>query len=74
MTQEELFYSIFENIPRQGPGTKASTLKAFSAIKTLPQDAQILDIGCGKGVQTSLPARCHVGRPASGPVDADGAF
>ncbi|HCR92124.1 MAG TPA: SAM-dependent methyltransferase [Prolixibacteraceae bacterium] len=52
MTQEELFYSIFENIPRQGPGTKASTLKAFSAIKTLPQDAQILDIGCGKGVQT----------------------
>jgi len=52
MTQEELFYSIFENIPRQGPGTKESTLKAFSAIKNLPADARMLDIGCGKGVPT----------------------
>ncbi len=52
MTQEELFYHVFDNIPRQGPGTKASTLKAFSAIKSLAPDAQILDIGCGKGAQT----------------------
>ena len=52
MTQEELFYSIFENIPRQGPGTKQSTLKAFSVIKNLPAEAKMLDIGCGKGVQT----------------------
>jgi len=52
MNSEELFYHIFENIPRQGPGTKASTLKAFSAIKKLSADAHILDIGCGKGVQT----------------------
>ena len=52
MTQEELFYHVFDNIPRQGPGTKASTLKAFSTIKSLAPDAQILDIGCGKGVQT----------------------
>ena len=52
MTQEELFYSIFDNIPRQGPGTKTSTLKAFSVIKDLPATGKMLDIGCGKGAQT----------------------
>jgi len=47
------FYEVFENIPRQGPGTNPSTRKAFDLIKNdLPAKPQILDIGCGKGVQT----------------------
>lgn len=47
------FYEVFENIPRQGPGTNPSTRKAFGLIKDdLPAKPEILDIGCGKGVQT----------------------
>jgi ubiquinone/menaquinone biosynthesis C-methylase UbiE len=47
------FYEVFENIPRQGPGTNPSTRKAFDLIKNdLPAKPEILDIGCGKGVQT----------------------
>ncbi len=47
------FYEVFENIPRQGPGLKESTQKAFNSIKRhLPSRPEILDIGCGKGSQT----------------------
>lgn len=46
------FYEVFENIPRQGPGNFESTQKAFKKIIDLPPNAEILDIGCGKGVQT----------------------
>ncbi len=47
------FYEVFENIPRQGPGLNSSTRKAFQRIeKDLPPKPEILDIGCGKGVQT----------------------
>jgi SAM-dependent methyltransferase len=46
------FYQVFESLPRQGPGCPAATRKAFSFIPSLPPEANILDIGCGKGVQT----------------------
>lgn len=49
---EEFFYEIFEVLPRQGPGNKASTQKAFKAIPRLPPHPKILDIGCGTGAQT----------------------
>ncbi|MBN2522900.1 MAG: class I SAM-dependent methyltransferase [Bacteroidales bacterium] len=47
------FYEVFENIPRQGPGNNSSSRGAFQRIeKDLPAQPEILDIGCGKGVQT----------------------
>lgn len=47
------FYEVFENIPRQGPGLNSSTQQAFKIIqKDLPEVPEILDVGCGKGVQT----------------------
>jgi len=49
---EEFFYEIFEVLPRQGPGNRESTQRAFKAIKGLPLDPMILDIGCGTGAQT----------------------
>ncbi len=52
MTPEELFYQVFESLPRQGPGCTGATRKAYSYLPTLPKDAKILDIGCGSGTQT----------------------
>lgn len=49
---DELFYEIFSDLPRQGPGDKNSTLKAMALIKGLNHDAEILDVGCGTGTQT----------------------
>jgi SAM-dependent methyltransferase len=46
------FYQIFESLPRQGPGSAAATKKVFSLLPPLPDDAKILDIGCGSGTQT----------------------
>lgn len=57
------FYEVYENIPRQGPGLNASTRKAFHYIKGyLPFQPEILDIGCGKGVQTIELAKLSNGR------------
>jgi ubiquinone/menaquinone biosynthesis C-methylase UbiE len=54
----KFFYEVFENIPRQGPGMNSSTRKAYNTIhKHLPKQPAILDIGCGKGVQTLELAR-----------------
>ena len=59
----DYFYEVFENIPRQGPGLNESTRKAFNFIKSqLPSQPEILDIGCGKGVQTLELAHISKGR------------
>ncbi len=49
---EELFYEIFTELPRQGPGDRESTIKALKSIPGLPANVKILDIGCGSGNQT----------------------
>lgn len=49
---EDFFYEIFELLPRQGPGNREATQKALEAVKELPQNPKILDIGCGTGMQT----------------------
>ena len=49
---QSLFFSIFENLPRQGPGSRASTMRAFELCAGLPADARVLDLGCGVGAQT----------------------
>ena len=51
VTPEEFFYHVFEPLPRQGPGCTGATWKAWSYLLPLPEDAQILDVGCGTGVQ-----------------------
>lgn len=59
---DQYFFEVFENIPRQGPGMNSSTRKAFNVIHhLLPEQPEILDIGCGKGVQTLELARLSEG-------------
>ncbi|MBI9089671.1 MAG: MerR family transcriptional regulator [Desulfobacterium sp.] len=45
----ENFFKIFEQMKRQGPGSRASTLKAFEAIPGHRDIKTILEVGCGKG-------------------------
>lgn len=46
------FFVIHQDLPREAPGSNESTSKAFRLLKELPAFPQILDIGCGPGMQT----------------------
>ena len=48
----KVFLDIQRGLPRQGPGSEASTLRALSLCTGLPERLSILDIGCGPGRQT----------------------
>ncbi len=48
----ELIADFFKDFDRQGPCCENITLKALSFIDELPENPQILDIGCGTGGQT----------------------
>jgi len=48
----ELFFEIHRDIPRQGPGNRQSTERAYRRLGDLPEKPAILDIGCGPGKQT----------------------
>jgi ubiquinone/menaquinone biosynthesis C-methylase UbiE len=50
--QEQVFWEIHTDNPREGPGSFKSTRRAFSALLNLPAIPTILDIGCGPGKQT----------------------
>lgn len=52
MDDESLFFELYHNLPRQGPGDNESTQKAFSYLKELPHRITLLDVGCGSGMQT----------------------
>ncbi len=55
MSQErasEVFFEVFEPLPRQGPGTLACTKRALELCEDLPPARRILDLGCGSGAQT----------------------
>jgi SAM-dependent methyltransferase len=52
-----LICRLFETLPRQGPGNDTCTARAFRMIPDLPADPEVLDIGCGAGMQTLALAR-----------------
>jgi SAM-dependent methyltransferase len=56
------FFDIHDSLPRGGPGSDASTRRAFALIEgLLPASPRILDIGCGPGMQTLELARLSDG-------------
>jgi SAM-dependent methyltransferase len=48
----EVFFDVHSDLPREGPGNRASTLRALAAAGPLPANPAILDMACGPGMQT----------------------
>jgi SAM-dependent methyltransferase len=61
----EVFFEVYEALPRQGPGNRASAERAFNLCRTLPEAPAILDLGCGVGGQT-----LHLAELTSGHITA----
>ncbi len=61
----EIFFEVFEHLPRQGPGTKDCAAQALALCSELPAHPEILDLGCGVGCQTF-----HLAELTAGPITA----
>lgn len=48
----EIFFELYEPLPRQGPGSRACAIKALALCDDLPISPDVLDLGCGSGGQT----------------------
>lgn len=48
----EVFFEVYEPLPRQGPGNRVCAEKALGLCAQLPQEPAVLDLGCGVGGQT----------------------
>lgn len=48
----DIFFEVYEALPRQGPGNRESTAQALMSCRDLPGAPKILDLGCGVGRQT----------------------
>ena len=62
MDAMQYFYAIFEQLPRCGPGDNALTQQALTYCTDLPPGPQVLDIGCGTGMQTLELAKTVKGK------------
>ena len=57
----EIFFEVYENLPRQGPGNRASAVRALGLCRELRKSPAILDLGCGVGGQTLQLAQLTLG-------------
>lgn len=57
MTPEEAFFSLYEGLPRQGPGSENSTQEALKRLGPLNKPLRVIDLGCGSGASTLVLAR-----------------
>jgi len=48
----EIFFEVYEPLPRQGPGSRSCAARALGLCRELPESPAILDLGCGVGGQT----------------------
>lgn len=61
----EIFFEVYEALPRQGPGNRASAARALSFCRDIPVSPAVLDLGCGVGGQT-----LHLAELTSGTIVA----
>jgi len=48
----QIFFEVYENLPRQGPGNRACAARALGLCRDLRPRPAVLDLGCGVGGQT----------------------
>ncbi len=48
----DVFFDLHRDLPREGPGDDGSTLRALAMCTELPAAPNVLDVGCGPGMQT----------------------
>ena len=53
----DVFWQLHEGLPKQGPGSDASTARALALCGALPPAPRVLDLGCGAGRQSLTLAR-----------------
>lgn len=61
----QIFFEVFESLPRQGPGNRDCAARALAFCRDLPPKPAVLDLGCGAGRQT-----IHLAELTSGTVVA----
>jgi SAM-dependent methyltransferase len=61
----EIFFELYEGLPRQGPGSRACAARALALCRDLPAAPRVLDLGCGTGAQT-----LHLAELTQGPIVA----
>lgn len=61
----EIFFEVYEALPRQGPGNRACAEQALGLCRDLPPSPVVLDLGCGVGGQT-----IHLADLLPGPIVA----
>ena len=61
----QIFFEVFETLPRQGPGNRACAAKALAFCRDLPPSPAVIDLGCGVGGQT-----LHLAELTSGTIVA----
>ena len=61
MDNMEIFMDVYSGLPRGGPGSNASSRRAWAMLPAVPPAPRILDVGCGPGMQTVELARLSGG-------------
>jgi SAM-dependent methyltransferase len=61
----EIFFELYEALPRQGPGNLTCAARALGLCHDLPSSPAVLDLGCGVGGQT-----LHLAELSSGSIVA----
>jgi SAM-dependent methyltransferase len=69
---EGIFAELHAGLPKQGPGSDASTRRALALVPDLTPTPRVLDLGCGPGRQTLVLARETGGRVTA--VDLEPSF
>ena len=57
-----LIFELFSGLPRQGPGTTASTRRALGLVPDVGPHTSVLDVGCGTGAAALVLAEASPAR------------
>jgi SAM-dependent methyltransferase len=71
-TARDVFMALHEGLPKQAPGSDASTERALALVGALPPQPAVLDLGAGPGRHTLVLARRTQGRVVA--IDLERSF